>query len=76
MVGLTGRIGNGGGGLNDQIAGLCAPVGGGAQVITASIGSVFSGSLGYTAVCPIGLALVGVQGGAGNLLDRTQIKCQ
>ena len=76
LIGLTGRIGNGGSGLNDQIAGVCGPLNGGASVNTASVGSNFSGSIGYTTTCPVGLAVAGLQGGAGNLVDRTQIRCR
>ncbi|MGH7619472.1 MAG: hypothetical protein ACREPM_19825, partial [Gemmatimonadaceae bacterium] len=76
MVGLTGRVGNGGTGVNDQIAVICSPLAGGATSTTASVGSNFSGSVGYTVTCPAGLAVSGVQGAAGNLVDRTQIKCR
>lgn len=76
LIGLTGRIGSGGGGLNDQIAGVCGPLNNGASVITQSVGSIFSGSIGYTTTCPAGLAVAGLQGGAGNLVDRTQIRCR
>ena len=64
MIGLTGRIGSGGSGLNDEIAAVCAPLAGGATVNTASVGSNFSGSIAYTTVCPDGLAVAGLQGGA------------
>jgi hypothetical protein len=76
LTGLTGRIGSGGSGLNDQIAGMCSPIGGGASVITASVGSVFGGSVAYSESCAAGLVMTGIQGGAGNLVDRTQIKCR
>ncbi len=77
MTGLSGRIGNGGSGLNDQIAAVCDPVGpGGLQFVSQLVGSIFSGSIAYTTTCPPGLAVSGIQGGAGNLLDRTQIKCR
>jgi hypothetical protein len=76
MIGLTGRIGNGGSGVNDMIAVFCGPIGGGATVTTQSVGSNFSGSIAYGAACPLGLAVTGIQGGAGNLVDRTQIKCR
>ena len=76
LVGLTGRIGNGGSGLNDEITGICSPLNGGQTVNTGTVGSNFSGSIGYTATCPVGLAVSGIQGGAGNLVDRTQIKCR
>ncbi|MEO7084666.1 MAG: hypothetical protein ABI442_11230 [Gemmatimonadaceae bacterium] len=62
--------------MNDMIARVCSPLFGGSMAATASVGSVFSGSIAYTATCPVGLALVGIQGGAGSLLDRTQIKCK
>ena len=76
MTGLTGRIGNGGSGLNDQIAAVCSPIAGGASTTTSSVGSNFGGSIGYTETCPAGLVMVGIQGGAGNLVDRTQIRCR
>lgn len=76
LVGLTGHIGNGGSGLNDEITGICGPLNGGATVNTGTVGSVFSGSIAYTATCPAGLVVAGIQGGAGNLVDRTQIKCR
>jgi hypothetical protein len=77
MTGLSGRIGNGGSGVNDQIGVICDPVGpGGLQFISGLVGSIFSGSIAYQATCPSGLAVSGIQGGAGNLLDRTQIKCR
>jgi hypothetical protein len=76
LTGLSGRIGSGGSGLNDMIAGLCSPITGGSTVTTASVGSNFTGSIAFTSSCPVGLALTGIQGGAGDLLDRTQIKCR
>ncbi|HTE44348.1 MAG TPA: Ig-like domain-containing protein [Gemmatimonadaceae bacterium] len=76
LTGLTGRIGNGGGGLNDQIAGICSPVGGGATFTTDPVGSNNANSIFYSTSCPVGLVLTGITGGAGNLVDRTQIKCR
>lgn len=77
LVGLTGRIGNGGSGLNDMIGGVCAPVSGSGQgSYTQTVGSNFGGSVAYTSLCAPGLAVAGLRGGAGNLVDRTQIVCR
>src|SRR5262249_55380666 len=76
MTGLTGRVGNGGTSVNDQIAAVCDAVNGGPQQVTASVGGVNGGSIGYFTTCLPGLVVVGIQGGAGNLVDRTQIKCR
>lgn len=76
LTGLSGFVGAGSGGLNDMIAGLCTPVGGGQAAITASVGSQFSTSVAYSTSCPAGMVVTGIQGGAGNLVDRTQIKCR
>ena len=76
MVGVTGRIGNGGSDFNDQIAAVCAPIVGGATVTTASLGGVIAGSIAYTTTCPAGLAVTGIQGSSGVYVDRTQIKCR
>jgi Bacterial Ig-like domain (group 1)/Bacterial Ig-like domain (group 2) len=76
MVGLTGAVGSGSGGVNDAIAAVCAALDGGAGVTTPSVGTVFPTSITYTATCPVGLAMTGIQGSAGNLVDRTQIKCR
>jgi hypothetical protein len=77
LTGLAGRIGNGGSGVNDQIAAVCTAIIPGLPAFLSQFaGSVFSGSISYQAVCPTGLAVSGIQGGAGNLLDRTQIKCR
>ncbi|MEP6491727.1 MAG: Ig-like domain-containing protein [bacterium] len=76
LVGLSGFVGAGGGPLNDLISGICTPITGGADVTTGSVGSNNSGSVPYNTRCPAGLALTGIQGGAGNLVDRTQIRCR
>jgi hypothetical protein len=77
LVGLTGRIGNGGFGLNDMIGGVCAPVTGSGQLTyTQTVGSTFAGSVAYTSLCEAGLAVTGLRGGAGSLVDRTQIVCR
>ena len=77
LVGLSGRIGGGGGGVNDQIAAVCNGIDPASPpFISQLVGTIFSGSIAYTTTCPIGLAVSGIQGGAGNLLDRTQIKCR
>src|SRR5262249_46386892 len=73
LVGLTGFLGSGGGPFNDQIRGICGAIDGAGTVQTqAAAGSANPGSVPYTATCPVGLALTGIQGGAGGLVDRTQ----
>jgi hypothetical protein len=77
LAGLTGRIGNGGSGINDVIGGVCAPVTGSGQLsFTQTVGTNFSGSVAYTSLCEAGLAVAGLRGGAGSLLDRSQIVCR
>jgi len=75
LVGLTGFVGAGGGPFNDGIGGLCQALNGGAVQPTAIAGQN-PGAVAYTATCPPGLALTGIQGGAGSLVDRTQIRCR
>ena len=76
LTGLTGFVGAGTGGVNDMIAGICSPIGGGQTTVTASVGSQFATSVAYSTSCPAGMVVTGIQGGAGSLVDRTQIKCQ
>jgi hypothetical protein len=76
LTGLTGFIGTGGSGLNDQIAGLCTSIDRSATSTTGAVGAVNQGAVPYSASCPVGLVVTGIQGGAGNLVDRTQIKCR
>jgi hypothetical protein len=75
LVGLTGSLGAGGGPFNDAIGGVCQGLGGGATQSTGLAGTNNSGAI-YQAICPAGLALTGIQGGAGDLVDRTQIRCR
>ena len=76
LTGLTGFVGAGTGGVNDMIAGICSPIGGGSTTLTASVGSQFGTSVAYSTSCPAGMVVTGIQGGAGSLVDRTQIKCR
>ena len=76
LVGITGFLGSGGTAFNDLIQGICAPIGGGTLTTTGFVGSQNGGAIPYSSTCPAGLAVVGIQGGAGGLVDRTQIKCR
>lgn len=77
LVGLAGLVGAGGGPFNDQIDAVCEPIAGGTPTATNTpVGGNNSGSISYFVTCPTGLAVTGIQGGAGNLVDRTQIKCR
>jgi hypothetical protein len=76
LVGLKGFLGSGGTAFNDAIQGLCQSTDGGALQPTAQAGQENPGSTNYQATCPTGLALTGLRGGAGDLVDRTQIRCR
>lgn len=81
LVGLTGRVGLGGGGpatgLNDMISGVCASLTvAGSTSATANAGGNFAGSTAYSSLCPHGLALIGLEGRAVPSINQTRIRCR
>ncbi len=81
LVGLTGRVGLGGGGpatgLNDMVAGVCASLSiAGSTSSTASAGLNQPGSTAYSSLCPEGLVLIGLEGRAVPSINQTRIRCR
>ncbi len=76
VVGIRGRVGNGGAGVIDMLSVDCAAVSGGPTYTTASVGSTFGGSIEYSLRCPADTIVRGLQGRAGDLVDAIGLQCQ
>jgi hypothetical protein len=76
VVGIRGRVGNGGAGVIDMLSVDCAELAGSGTQTTASVGSTFDGSIEYSLRCPEGTIARGLQGSAGNLVNAIGLQCQ
>lgn len=76
VVGIRGRVGNGGAGIIDMLGVDCAAPAGGPTYTTASVGTIFGGSIEYSLRCPAGTIARGLQGRAGDLVDAIGLQCQ
>jgi hypothetical protein len=76
MIGVSGRVGVFGAGVVDQLRVECAKLAGSGSFTTPTVGSVFPNSITYSLICSEGRVATGIQGRAGNLVDRIQVRCQ
>ena len=77
MVGISARASSNGAGFWSAAAAVCAPIGAGANVTTAFGGSaVVAGTAAGVLTCPAGLAVFGIEGNAGTLIDKIAIRCR
>lgn len=76
LRGVTGRLGRSGAGSVDRIRADCRKLLSTAISSTASLGSVFSGSISFSRSCPGDTVVTGLRGRAGSLIDQVQLVCQ
>lgn len=76
LKGVSGRVGNGGSGVIDQIRGNCRKLLSTASVNTLTRGRALSGSVTFALTCPGDTVVTGLRGRAGSLIDRIQLACR
>jgi len=77
LVGVTARLGDVLQGYLLAVAAICAPVAGGSNETTNFAGRVDpSGTTSGTVMCPVGLAVTGIEGNTRSLVDRIRLRCQ
>ncbi len=77
MVGVTPQASNAGTGFWTAVAAVCAPIGGGANLTTGFGGTPSTpGAAATTLMCPLGLAVFGIEGNSGAFIDKLSIRCR
>ena len=76
LKGVSGRVGNGGRGVIDQIRGNCRKLLSTASVNTVTRGRTLGGSITFALTCPGDTVVTGLRGRAGSLIDQLQLVCR